>query len=83
MIDEGPSDADLARFGDDQTGYCPECGAEIWDDVSSCPSCGAWIQGDTRSRTPEEREARARFTRLLVVLLALLISGVIAFLMII
>lgn len=83
MYDEGPSEEDLRRFGDDQSGYCPECGAEIWDDAPACPSCGTWIEGNTRSRTPEEREERARFTRVIVVLLAILLSGVIAFLMII
>ena len=31
--DEGPSLDDLRRFGSeaDTTGYCPECGAEVYD----------------------------------------------------
>jgi len=38
-IDDGPSPEDLARFsGVTQT--CPECGAELHDDVEICWSCG-------------------------------------------
>ena len=36
---EGPSDADIERFGAD-THYCPSCKTEIWDGASLCPTCG-------------------------------------------
>ena len=39
MIDHGPSEADLERFGDDQTGYCPECGAEYRPGFPECAEC--------------------------------------------
>jgi hypothetical protein len=38
-IDEGPSEADLERFGG-VTQTCPECGTELYDDVGVCWNCG-------------------------------------------
>ncbi len=38
-LDEGPSDADLERFGG-VTRTCPECGTEVFDDAEVCWSCG-------------------------------------------
>jgi hypothetical protein len=38
---EGPSDADLDRFGDDDDDRCPACGASVYHDLTSCPRCGA------------------------------------------
>ncbi len=40
LDDEGPSAADVARFGD-VTVKCPECGTELHDDVALCWKCGA------------------------------------------
>jgi uncharacterized OB-fold protein len=37
--DEGPSEADLERFGD-ATRRCPECGREVYDEAAICPHCG-------------------------------------------
>src|SRR5690242_3160825 len=37
--DDGPQEADLARFGD-VTIKCPECGTELFDDVALCWKCG-------------------------------------------
>jgi hypothetical protein len=36
---DGPSRADLERFGD-VTMKCPECGTELFDDVAVCWKCG-------------------------------------------
>lgn len=36
---EGPSAADIERFGD-VTVKCPECGTELFDDVALCWKCG-------------------------------------------
>ncbi|MFN0131325.1 MAG: hypothetical protein ACKVW3_02140 [Phycisphaerales bacterium] len=36
---DGPSEADLKRFGD-VTVKCKECGTELFDDVSQCWKCG-------------------------------------------
>lgn len=45
---EGPSDADIERFGA-ETRVCPSCKAEVWDDASLCPSCGL-VLDDAASR---------------------------------
>lgn len=47
MHDEDPSDEDVDRFGDD-TGWCPDCGREVWDEAWQCPHCGAVIEGRIR-----------------------------------
>lgn len=36
---EGPSSADLDRFGDEFR-TCPECGADVYDQSPLCPECG-------------------------------------------
>ncbi len=36
---EGPSRADLERFGDEFRA-CPECGADVYDQAEICPRCG-------------------------------------------
>ncbi len=36
---EGPSAADLDRFGD-EFARCPECGREFYDQSEICPHCG-------------------------------------------
>ncbi|MGE3109184.1 MAG: hypothetical protein AB7G11_15565 [Phycisphaerales bacterium] len=47
---EGPSDDDIARFGD-VTQKCPECRAELYDDAEVCWKCGCAISGGaTRTR---------------------------------
>lgn len=38
-IDEGPSEADIARFGGDEI-TCPECDAEVYYDATFCHECG-------------------------------------------
>jgi len=49
--DEGPSPEDLARFsGVTQT--CPECGAELHDDIELCWQCGHPL-GSERSKGPK------------------------------
>lgn len=37
--DEGPSPADIERFGR-VTRTCPECGKDVFDDVAICYHCG-------------------------------------------
>jgi len=69
MRDEDPSPEDIERFGDggDQTGWCPECGEEIWDGAEACPECGAWIGGRILRRPP----AAEAFQRRLLILIAI------------
>ncbi len=59
MIDEGPSQEDLDRFGGDEA-LCPECGEPMWDQASVCPSCGAAVEGDT-SCNPRRRVLNRRW----------------------
>lgn len=68
MIDEGPSLEDIDRF-DKDTGYCSECGAEIWDQSDSCPECGFSLIKGTLSRPPIEDWWRRRSIALIGVLL--------------
>jgi hypothetical protein len=74
MRDEDPSPEDIARFGDDadQTGYCPECGAQVWDATPSCPKCGAWIEGGVLRRPPaaEAFHKRAMLLGIIIILIA-------------
>jgi len=76
MIDEGPSPEDLARFSD-ESGHCPFCGAEVWDQADVCPKCRNYIGGDTLSTHPTERWFRGK-SQVLVILAVLL--GLLAYL---
>jgi len=40
---EGPSDADLDRFGGDSA-HCSNCGEEIWHDTPICPNCRTIVE---------------------------------------
>lgn len=45
---EGPSAADLDRFGDELT-TCRECGQKFYDQAEICPNCGAAVGAERRS----------------------------------
>lgn len=74
MIDEGPSSEDIERFSDD-TGHCPHCGAEIWDQADVCPRCRNYIGGDTLSRHPVEQWWRQKWWAVFVVLVLIGLLG--------
>lgn len=42
---EGPSAADLERFGDEFI-TCPSCGADVYDQATSCARCGHVLLGE-------------------------------------
>lgn len=46
---EGPSEADIERFGSDDR-PCPECGTEIYADAPFCHVCGVALEGDETAR---------------------------------
>jgi hypothetical protein len=67
--DEGPSDEDLDRFGEDSPvadARCPDCGADVWSEADVCPKCYAFLDGDAPRPT---RGFFARRWRTLVVVL--------------
>jgi hypothetical protein len=47
---EGLSEADLARFGGDDT-TCPSCGADVYHDAALCQECG-WALTDEAAYRP-------------------------------
>ena len=69
-FDEGPSDEDLEKLSDD-TGYCPECGAEIWDEAPICPKCRAVLSGHTLRRPPMQDWFQRRWLAVMCLLLLL------------
>ncbi len=71
MTDEGPSGEDIERFGGDETGFCPSCGTEVWDDAPRCNSCGFWIEGGAAPRGSDEQDLRRRWKVIVVVLVLL------------
>ncbi|MHC5112809.1 MAG: hypothetical protein ACYTGP_00100 [Planctomycetota bacterium] len=79
MIDEGPSPEDIERFSD-ETGYCPACGAEVWDATPRCPECGAWIEGATEAQHPEQAAARRKMVALIAILTLIGFTGLLAIL---
>ena len=76
MIDEGPSREDIDRF-DRDTGYCPNCGAEVWDQTPQCPACKSWIGGGVGGRRPTDAWLRQRM--ILFVLIVVIIAFVVVF----
>tara|TARA_B100000959_G_C14822999_1_gene558608 strand:+ start:284 stop:526 length:243 start_codon:yes stop_codon:yes gene_type:complete len=66
---EGPSQDDINRFSSDETGFCPHCGKEVWDDVNQCPSCGSWMQDGASHRDPVVNVFRNKMIVLIVVMM--------------
>lgn len=47
--DEGPSQEDIERFGDETPkadARCPDCGTAVWSEADICPKCYAFLGGD-------------------------------------
>lgn len=45
---DGPSAADLDRFGDELT-HCPSCRRAIYDQMAICPHCGHALEEESSS----------------------------------
>ncbi len=71
MYDEGPSEEDIQRFSSDQTGFCPDCGEGVWDDVSQCPSCGTWLKNGTSHRDPVANEFHKKMITIVIIAILL------------
>jgi hypothetical protein len=58
---EGPSEADIAKFGTDDI-ECPDCGASVYFDAPMCPRCGyALAGGAVLTRSAKARSRRNAF----------------------
>lgn len=77
MKDEGPSRQDIERFNR-ETAYCPDCGAEVWDQAEVCPKCFAYLGGETSTRPPIRKTMDHKW--LILLILAVLVSFVWVFL---
>ena len=77
MDPEGPGPEDLERFSG-ETAWCPDCGAEVWDQAETCRQCGNWIGGRAASRRPLEGWFRSRW--MILVALGAIAAMVLAYL---
>jgi hypothetical protein len=72
MVDELPSSEDMDQFSH-QTGYCPECGEEIWDEAYACPHCDAVVEGNVVGEGMSREGARIGFRTVLVLVTILVV----------
>jgi len=77
MVDELPSSEDMDQFSH-ETGYCPECGEEIWDEAYACPNCDSVVEGNVLRDGQGPHGARIGF-RTVVVLVAILVGALLLF----
>jgi uncharacterized membrane protein YvbJ len=73
MQNEDPSESDMEQFAGD-TGFCPHCGEEIWDEAYACPECGEVVEGMV-SHQKLDRPSR-RFTQKSVVILVVVLVAI-------
>jgi len=69
--DEGPSQEDIDQFSTDETGFCPHCGDEIWDDASQCTACGMWLQTGAVHQDKTTRAFKKKFIAIIVLFILL------------
>ena len=72
--DSDHDEADRQRLSS-ETGYCPECGAEIYDAADICPKCFTWIDGNTTHRRPSRVRSSLRVA-VVIALLVVILGGV-------
>jgi len=77
MIDEEPSSEDMDRFSH-ETGFCPECGEEIWDEAYACPHCDAVVEGQVVREGVDPSGAKLGY-KTVVVLIAILVAVLLLF----
>jgi hypothetical protein len=75
MIDEDPTEADMERFAGD-TGFCPHCGEEVWDEAYACPECGEVVEGMV-SHQNLDNPSRRLTRKTVIVLVFFLILGLV------
>ena len=75
MTDDEPTDEDVDRFSG-QTGFCPDCGEEIWDEAWQCPHCGEVVEDRIRRErgtSPASRKVSARSIVLVIAILVVIL----------
>jgi hypothetical protein len=82
--DDGRDD-DLEPFdqddddSDEQTAYCPECGAVVHETADICSKCFTWIDGASR-HPPGKLRSRERWNAVVAILLiASMLAGAVLF----
>jgi uncharacterized protein (DUF983 family) len=66
--DEHPSQEDIDRFSD-ETGFCPHCGEEIWDDATQCHACDTWIETGTVHDNPTTLFFKKKCSILIIIII--------------
>jgi hypothetical protein len=64
---EDPSPEDIKRFSNSETGFCPHCGEELWDDASQCHHCDRWIQTGVLHQDPIAYAFKKKFMTVVVI----------------
>jgi len=77
MVDDLPSSEDMDHFSH-ETGFCPECGEEIWDEAYACPHCDSVVEGNVLREGVDPHGARIGF-RTVVVLVVVLVAVLLLF----
>lgn len=67
--DDDPDDLQ-SRHRRERRGFCPQCGAEVYEDADLCPKCFAWITGDVVRRHPQAAALGKRALAAIGILLA-------------
>jgi len=73
--DEGPTQADIDKFGG-VTRPCPECGKDVYDDASMCYHCGRSLEDGFGVRPSRAKNPLFVMIILALVVVMLLFSGV-------
>ena len=69
MSDDEPTDEDVDRFSG-ETGFCPDCGEEIWDEAWQCSHCGSVVEDRIRRQRASDPASRHVSSRAIVLVVA-------------
>lgn len=78
---EDPSPEDIRRFSKPELSRCPDCGTEVDAIADICPKCHAFLFHDEQRKRSLGKILSPGLIKLLVIILALALSGLAALLM--